>query len=94
MALMRHTDRRLTMNIYTDPRIFDLAGAVEKLPALPDPSDTNQVKGTGTDDAVIKESGRSESVSGRVAQIGGCSAVDRQRGAKCLDAVNSCQWQG
>jgi integrase len=28
MALMRHTDMRLTMNVYTDPRIFDLAGAV------------------------------------------------------------------
>jgi hypothetical protein len=34
MALMRHTDMRLTMNVYTDPRIFDLAGAVEKLPTL------------------------------------------------------------
>ena len=34
MTLMRHTDLRLTMNVYSDPRIFDLAGAVEKLPAL------------------------------------------------------------
>ena len=32
MSLMRHTDLRLTMKVYTDPRIFDLAGAVEKLP--------------------------------------------------------------
>jgi integrase len=32
LALMRHTDMRLTMNIYTDRRIFDLASAVEKLP--------------------------------------------------------------
>ncbi len=40
MSLMRHTDMRLTMNVYTDPRIFDLAGAVEKLPALlPTPAD-------------------------------------------------------
>jgi hypothetical protein len=35
MTLMRHTDIRLTMNVYTDARIFDLAGAVEQLPALP-----------------------------------------------------------
>ena len=35
MALMRHTDMRLTMNVDTDPRIFDLAGAVEKLPTFP-----------------------------------------------------------
>lgn len=34
MSLMRHTDLRLTMNVYTDPRIFDLAGAVELLPSL------------------------------------------------------------
>jgi integrase len=32
MSLMRHTDLRLTMKVYTDPRVFDLAGAVEKLP--------------------------------------------------------------
>ena len=34
MSLMRHTDIRLTMNTYTDPKIFDLSGAVEKLPAM------------------------------------------------------------
>lgn len=37
MELMRHTDLRLTMKVYTDPRVFDLAGAVEKLPALATP---------------------------------------------------------
>ena len=31
MDLMRHTDMRLTMNLYTDSRVFKLAGAVEKL---------------------------------------------------------------
>lgn len=34
MSLMRHTDMRLTINLYTDPRIFDLAGAVAKLPTF------------------------------------------------------------
>lgn len=34
MSLMRHTDIRLTMNTYTDPQVFDLVGAVEKLPSL------------------------------------------------------------
>jgi hypothetical protein len=29
MSLMRHTDMNLTMNFYTDPRTFDMAGAVE-----------------------------------------------------------------
>lgn len=37
MELMRHTDLRLTMKLYTDPRIFDLAGAVSKIaiPSVP-----------------------------------------------------------
>ena len=34
MALARHTDLRLTMKHYTDPRILDTAGAVNRLPAL------------------------------------------------------------
>jgi hypothetical protein len=32
MSVMRHADLRLTMKVYTNPRIFDLSGAVEKLP--------------------------------------------------------------
>ena len=34
MELMRHTDLRQTMKVYTDPRVFDLSKAVEKLPAV------------------------------------------------------------
>src|SRR5262249_14841723 len=34
MQLMRHTDIRLTPNIYTDPSLLDMAGAVESLPRL------------------------------------------------------------
>ena len=34
MELMRHTDLRLTMKVYTDPRIFDTSAAVERLPSL------------------------------------------------------------
>ncbi len=35
-ALLRHTDINLTMQTYTDPRVFDLTGAVESLPDLKD----------------------------------------------------------
>ena len=63
-AEMRHTDMRLTMNVYTDPRIFDLAGAVENLPALPT---------TRPDANVIP--GWRESVTTRSAAIRFCSAV-------------------
>jgi integrase len=53
MSLMRHTDMRLTMNVYTDPRIFDMAGAVEKLalPKIP-ALEPGVVKATGTDGEV------------------------------------------
>ena len=32
---MRHSTIDLTMNIYTDPKLLDVAGAMEALPALP-----------------------------------------------------------
>lgn len=35
MAVMRHSDIRLTMNVYTDERLLNAAGAVELLPELP-----------------------------------------------------------
>lgn len=34
-AAMRHSDIRLTMGIYTDPKLLDVAGALDFLPALP-----------------------------------------------------------
>ena len=34
-AAMRHSTIDLTMNIYTDPKLLDVAGAMESLPALP-----------------------------------------------------------
>ncbi len=34
-AAMRHSDIKLTMGVYTDPRLLDVRGAVERLPALP-----------------------------------------------------------
>jgi len=50
MELMRHTDMRLTMNLYTDPRIFDLKAAVEKMPTiLPTTPESRRQAATGTD---------------------------------------------
>ncbi len=40
-AAMRHSDIKLTMGVYTDPRLLDVRGAVEKLPSLPLPTGTN-----------------------------------------------------
>ncbi len=81
MSLMRHTDLRLTMNTYTDPRIFDMAGAVEKMPALA-ASEPLAIVATGTDAAMVATAGRSESVSSPHAPIGNCSATIG-RSAEC-----------
>jgi len=51
MEVMRHTDLRLTMSVYTDPTLLDTSGAVEQLPDLTAADDA--VSGglrTGTDD--------------------------------------------
>ena len=50
---MRHNDPRLTANVYTDPRLLDVAGAMAALPDLPLDSapGPGQQKATGTYDA-------------------------------------------
>ncbi len=50
-AAMRHSDPKLTANIYQDPRILDLAGAVELLPNLPldGGADQDAARATGTE---------------------------------------------
>src|SRR3954470_16348925 len=60
-AAMRHSDIKLTMGVYTDPRLLDVRGAVEKLPALPLPAGTgpvaNAARATETDDHSASGSG-------------------------------------
>ena len=75
MSLMRHTDMRLTMEVYTDPRIFDLAGAVEKLPITLNRADEAQAaQATGTDAAPFQQG---QQVANRVAT----ATLDRQPAA-------------
>ena len=51
-AAMRHSSPTLTANIYTDPRLLDVHGAVESLPTLdlnnPREDDRGTLKATGT----------------------------------------------
>ncbi len=57
-AAMRHSDPRLTANVYTDPKLLDVRGAVESLPNLPvdgrAPLDSEALPATGTDGAGLK----------------------------------------
>jgi len=54
-AAMRHSTIDLTMNVYTDPKLLDVAGAMEALPALPlsagPQPGANVLSATGTDDS-------------------------------------------
>ncbi len=45
-AAMRHSDIKLTMGVYTDTRLLDVRGAVEKLPTLPLTSGAGATTGT------------------------------------------------
>ena len=54
-AAMRHSTIDLTMNTYTDPKLLDVAGAMESLPNLPLSAGTQRdriaAKATGTEDS-------------------------------------------
>ena len=55
-AAMRHASIDLTMNVYTDPRLLDVQGALDALPALPlscEPADMQEERRyrTGTEDS-------------------------------------------
>jgi hypothetical protein len=58
-AAMRHSTIDLTMNVYTDPKLLDVAGAMEALPALPlvgrEASEAAAVRATGTDNSVARQ---------------------------------------
>ncbi len=53
-AAMRHSDPSLTANVYTDPRLLDIHGALDVLPALPldagPGAGRDSLRSTGRDD--------------------------------------------
>ena len=59
MEAMRHTDMKLTMNFYTDPKLLDTAGAVADLPELGAGTAAEQALAlrTGTDNQPIQTGG-------------------------------------
>jgi integrase len=53
-AAMRHSDIKLTMGVYTDPKLLDIRGAHDALPALPldeEQREGQAVRATGTEGA-------------------------------------------
>jgi len=50
-AAMRHSKPELTANVYTDPKLLDVAGAIDALPALVLPSAALPTTATSTGQA-------------------------------------------
>ncbi len=103
MSLMRHTDMRLTQNVYTDPRVFDLAGAVAKLPTMGADAPTLTIRATGTDPRALAqtpsehppESMRSKMRSTTPAVLGYCKAVignPHQNSGGNVNRVSDSNW--
>jgi integrase len=78
-AAMRHSSIDLTMNVYTDPKLLDVHGALDALPSLPlesgSTTDEVDVSATGADDLPLRslapmlapttdDSGQTESIPG------------------------------
>jgi integrase len=56
-AAMRHSKIDLTMTVYTDPKLLDVRGALDALPALPlqgDQAEGETVRATGTDSTLAR----------------------------------------
>jgi hypothetical protein len=55
---MRHADIKLTMGVYTDPKLLDIRDALDALPALDlagDRADAAMAQATGTDAASARK---------------------------------------
>jgi hypothetical protein len=53
-AAMRHSDLRLTMNVYTVPRLLDVHGALNSLPSLNGSIEPESKRATGTTENLIR----------------------------------------
>jgi len=79
-AAMRHSTIDLTMNVYTDPRLLDVAGALDALPSLPldggPQPEAATAKATGTDGRfapafapTLEQTGHGESFAVKMAGV-------------------------
>ena len=91
-AAMRHSDIKLTMGVYTDPRLLDTRAAVEKLPTFPlnsgNPPARAETRMTGTENPAV---GRRHSVAPTVAPTrcnGGQFGSDRVTDGSVDDSQN------
>ena len=81
-AAMRHSDPKLTANVYTDPMLLDVAGALDALPALPLVSESEDQQGvvTGTDPGALVPAADKSGTSRSNDDKNHAHPVRRQRG--------------
>jgi len=85
-AAMRHSSPVLTANVYTDPRLLDVHGAVEALPSLKTDGEQKSERATGTNSqlapVLAPEAGgavQPESVSVSSGKLGGFKSGQKPR---------------
>ena len=89
-AAMRHSKIDLTMNVYTDPKLLDVHGAIERLPVLSlDGSDDESQAATGTDGRAecgprtLAPTADNSSVSSQFSTTGETVGADNANANKC-----------
>ncbi|HEX3313583.1 MAG TPA: site-specific integrase, partial [Gemmataceae bacterium] len=91
-AAMRHSDIRLTMQTYTDPKLLDVRGAVEALPDLPltggRPTSDEAIAATGTDGSHPRALVRT------LVRNGDCSGRNRSAGVRSASRDGSADGTG
>jgi len=101
---MRHSDIRLTMRTYTDPRLLDVRSALEAMPSLPlDGTDgPDMLRATGTDQSkaesvalgVAQTSGFSGHKATRSVTNGACGKVIPVEDGGALSRTSDASWHG
>ena len=87
-AAMRHSKIDLTMNVYTDPRLLDVQGAVESLPSLSvtnEPAENRQRLAAGAENLVAV----TVAVNGDVSSVSQATPVTLNAFANDVDNGNS-----
>ena len=104
-SAMRHSSIDLTMNVYTDPKLLDVHGALDSLPSLPLSSNPNKppetVRATGTNDLgqspfapafapTVGKPGQTVSHPGKIDALNDLRKDNPQRDVTCFpDAIKN-----
>ncbi len=75
MELARHSDPKLTMNVYTKLGVHDLASALDRLPSLDSGPDCEALQATGTCDKRALPNGKGPAYTPHSSNAIGCDSA-------------------